>query len=133
MLSACTIGADSVVIWLHGLGDTAQGWYGAMGSLGLPDTTKFILPTAATCPISINAGMPMPGWTDIYGLDANSPEDASGFEDSRNRIDRIIEAELNAGVSPDRIAVCGFSQGGALALHVVLRSKLSLGVGQARH
>lgn len=50
----------NVVIWFHGLGDTADGWAGSMPSLGIPDT-KFILPTATTRPISLNFGMAMPG------------------------------------------------------------------------
>lgn len=35
----------NVVVWLHGLGDTADGWASSMPQLGLKDT-KFILPTA---------------------------------------------------------------------------------------
>ena len=60
---------SSVVVWLHGLGDSAMGWYQAMPALGL-EGTKFILPTAPQQPITVNGGMPMPGWTDIYGLEA---------------------------------------------------------------
>ena len=37
----------NVVVWLHGLGDTADGWSGSMPALGVADT-KFILPTADT-------------------------------------------------------------------------------------
>lgn len=47
---------DNVVVWLHGLGDTADGWASLMPGLGLKDT-KFILPTANSRPISINNGM----------------------------------------------------------------------------
>ncbi len=36
---------SKVVLWFHGLGDTADGWASMMPSLGIPDT-KFILPTA---------------------------------------------------------------------------------------
>lgn len=52
---------SNVVIWLHGLGDTADGWASMMPSLGLDDT-KFIVPTAKSQRISINMGMSMPGW-----------------------------------------------------------------------
>jgi hypothetical protein len=51
---------SNVVIWMHGLGDTADGWASLMPSLGIHDT-KFVLPTATNRPISINGGMPMPG------------------------------------------------------------------------
>lgn len=137
----------NVVIWMHGLGDTADGWASMMPSLGIVET-KFVLPTAKNRPISLNMGMPMPGmkskivyyidielvppppilgWTDIRGLDPNSPEDVAGFAESGDRINNIIQAEVDKGIAPERIVVAGFSQGGALALHVALRSAHSLG------
>lgn len=51
---------SNVVIWMHGLGDTADGWASMMPSLGITDT-KFIVPTAKSRSITINRGMPMPG------------------------------------------------------------------------
>lgn len=43
------------------------------------------------------------------------------------RIDDIINKQgIQAGVKPSRVAVGGFSLGGALALHVILRSKHKL-------
>jgi hypothetical protein len=51
---------SNVVIWMHGLGDTADGWAQSMPSLNVPNT-KFILPTANSIPISINMGHSMPG------------------------------------------------------------------------
>lgn len=116
----------NVLVWMHGLGDTADGWASLMPSFGLKDT-KFILPTANTRPISLNGGMKMPGWSDIYGLDMQSAEDEKGFVDSASRIDEIIQTEVDKGVSSRNIIIGGFSQGGALALHVSLRSKHSLG------
>lgn len=50
----------NVVVWLHGLGDTADGWASMMPELRL-ENTKFILPTAKSRPIALNGGMPMPG------------------------------------------------------------------------
>lgn len=82
--------------------------------------TKYVLPTAPNRPISLNRGMKMPGWSDIRGLDARTPEDKVGFEESRARIERIIAEELSAGIAPNKIVVAGFSQGGALALHTVI-------------
>ncbi|CAN0546768.1 unnamed protein product [Ectocarpus sp. 12 AP-2014] len=65
----------NVVVWLHGLGDTAAGWASMMPQLKL-SSTKFILPTADTRPITLNGGYEMPGWSDIFGLQEDSPEDA---------------------------------------------------------
>lgn len=92
-----------------------------MPELGLDDT-KFILPTADTRPISLNMGMPMPGWSDIYGLDHDAQEDKDGFTHSAERVNRLIQNEVdNNGVDGSKIVIGGFSQGGALALHVALR------------
>lgn len=80
-----------------------------MPSLGL-EKTKFILPTAPVRPISLNGGMSMPGWSDIYGLDDRAAEDRSGFDLSVERINKMIQAELDQGIDPKRIVVGGFSQ-----------------------
>lgn len=79
---------SNVLVFLHGLGDTADGWASMMPSLDIKDT-KFILPTADSRPIAINRGMAMPGWSNIFGLDSASPEDKEGFDSSTNRM-RIL-------------------------------------------
>jgi predicted esterase len=38
-----------------------------------------------------------------------------------------VQKEIDAGVAPSQIVVAGFSQGGAVALHTVLRSPHALG------
>lgn len=111
---------DSVVIWLHGLGDTAMGWAPAMPSLGL-ERSKFVIPTAVSRGITLNGGMEMPGWFDIFGLSPTSPEDERGFAESSARVCALVEREIAHGIPANRIIVAGFSQGGALALHVTLR------------
>ena len=70
--------------------------------------------------------MSMPGWSDIYGLGQADPEDPVGFQESSARVQTIIDGEVAAGIPSERIAVCGFSQGGALALHFSLRSDMKL-------
>jgi len=117
---------DSVIVFLHGLGDTAQGWSFLPQQLGLA-RTKFILPTAPTTPITINGGMPMPGWSDIRGLSGDAPEDRRGFDASAARVRDIIQAEVDAGIPPARIILGGFSQGGAVALHTGMRLSTTLG------
>lgn len=91
-----------VVIWLHGLGDTADGWASLMPEFGL-EHTKFILPTAPKRPISLNGGMLMNGWSDIYGLSSSDREDESGFVESRERIHGIVKAEVDAGIEPSKV------------------------------
>lgn len=111
---------SKVVFWFHGLGDTADGWASLMPMLAVPDT-KFILPTAPRRSITLNGGMGMNGWSDIIGLDADSPEDRVGFDESAARVKALIDQELAKGISSNKILIGGFSQGGALALHISLR------------
>jgi predicted esterase len=116
----------NVVIWMHGLGDTADGWAALMPTLGLRET-KFILPTATNRPIAINGNMLMPGWSDIYGLDDRVNEDKVGFDESKVRVEKIVQTEIDNGIESKRIVIAGFSQGGALAFHTALRSPHSIG------
>ena len=62
--------ATSSVIFLHGLGDTAEGWQEIAELLqrSLPDT-RWVLPTAPSRPVTINQGMEMPAWYDIVSLE----------------------------------------------------------------
>lgn len=117
---------ENVVFFFHGLGDTADGWARAMPDLAL-ENTKFILPTAPSRPISLNGGYSMPGWSDIFGLDESAKEDRKGFDESSERINSLIQMELDKNINPSKIVLAGFSQGGALALHTALRSQHTLG------
>ncbi|KAJ1437657.1 lysophospholipase-like protein II [Ochromonadaceae sp. CCMP2298] len=118
---------SGLLIFLHGLGDTADGWASLMPSLGLKDT-KIVLPTADTIPISLNGGMPMPGWSDIYGLSDTDKEDEAGFNASAARVMAIVQQEIDSGkVLPSKVVLAGFSQGGAVALHTSMRCPLALG------
>ena len=116
---------QSSIVWLHGLGDSGEGWAGAFDPKKFP-STKMIFPTAPSRPITLNGGFPMPGWFDINGLDESSPEDRAGFAEAKARIEGIIQGEIQAGVPADKIVLGGFSQGGAVTLHVVLRSSTKI-------
>ncbi|HZV63058.1 MAG TPA: alpha/beta fold hydrolase [Methylophilaceae bacterium] len=111
---------DSTVIWLHGLGANGYDFEPVVQALNLP-ATRFVLPHAPTRPITINNGYSMPGWYDLYGLEAGSPQDESGIREAQNRIEAFIENEVARGIEPRRIVLAGFSQGGAIALHTALR------------
>lgn len=111
---------ESAVIWLHGLGADGYDFKPVVEMLGLP-TTRFILPHAPERPVTLNHGYSMPAWYDIFGLEASSRQDEAGIEASRLQIEDLIARELSRGVPAERIALAGFSQGGALALHTALR------------
>jgi predicted esterase len=69
----------------------------------------------------------MTGWFDITTLDDRGAEDKPGFEQSKARIDAMIQGEIQAGIPPERIVLGGFSQGGAVTLYTLLRSPVKIG------
>jgi len=119
----------ALVFLMHGLGDTAAGWsdVAQMLSPALPHA-RFVLPTAATQPVSLNGGMPMPSWYDIHSLESIAGrEDPTGLARSLAYVEGLVRAEMEASEVPAaRVVVAGFSQGGAVALGM-LRSDLALG------
>ena len=60
-------------------------------------------------------------------MDSDSREDKAGFDLSAIRVNKLIQYEIDKGILPNNIIIGGFSQGGALALHVSLRSTYKLG------
>jgi len=118
----------ATVIWLHGLGDTGEGWCSICRDVfrGM-SWVKFVFPTAPVRPVTLNMGMPMPSWFDIHGLSEAAQQDSAGIEASRAEVQRMLEAEVAAGINPARIVLAGFSQGGALALYTALRQGRRVG------
>ncbi|TDH70674.1 hypothetical protein CCR75_002919 [Bremia lactucae] len=118
----------AAVVFLHGLGDTGQGWSDAMTMLAkdLPHV-KFVLPTASSMPVSLNMGMRMPAWYDIKSLSHVNADNADGIDASRDRIMAIIQQEVAEGIPLSRIVLGGFSQGAALSLFSGYQSKTVLG------
>jgi lysophospholipase-2 len=118
----------ALMVICHGLGDSAEGFSDVAEQLAsqMP-YFKFILPTAPTQPVTMNMGMPMPSWYDITGLDERSNENCKGIEDSRARIEGILEKEHAAtGLPYSRMVLAGFSQGGALSLFTGLQLEQAL-------
>ena len=116
--------ADASIIWLHGLGADASDFLAITDQLGLPanHTVKFIFPRAPQRKITINQGLEMPGWYDIYSLQFVVREDDAGIIESSTRIKAIINHEIQqCGILPKRIILAGFSQGAAISLHTGLR------------
>ncbi|RMZ81488.1 hypothetical protein DV738_g2234, partial [Chaetothyriales sp. CBS 135597] len=107
---------SATVIVAHGLGDRvslAENWR----RRGKFDEVKFIFPNAPVIPITLNGGLPMPGWYDIGSLgNLNAQEDESGILRSRDVFTKLIEDEVAGGIPSHRIVLGGFSQGGAMSL-----------------
>ncbi len=118
--------ADSAVIWLHGLGASGHDFEPAVPLLGLSQFTRFIFPHAPEIPVTVNGGMVMPAWYDIEHMDIERTIDVAGIQQSSDRVDRIIESQIEVGIPASRIFLVGFSQGGAVALYAGVRSKAPL-------
>ncbi len=117
----------NTVIWLHGLGASGHDFEPVVPLLGCPNT-RFVFPHAPEMPVTINMGMVMPAWYDIKTLDWNAPdrEDEVSIRANAELVTRLVAEEVSMGVPYRRIVLAGFSQGGALALHIGLRLKQRL-------
>lgn len=114
--------ATGAVIWMHGLGADGHDFPPIVPLLGLEELpVRFVFPHAPVRPVTLNGGMPMRAWYDILGMELGSRQDEAGILDSDQRIRALIEREGRRGVTPERIVLAGFSQGGAIALHLGLR------------
>lgn len=111
------------VIWLHGLGADGHDFEPIVPELRLPETLplRFVFPHAPVRPVTLNGGMPMRAWFDLFSLDKSGPQDETGIRASAESLVALIEREHDRGIPYDRIVVAGFSQGGAIALHAALR------------
>ena len=114
---------DAVVIWMHGLGDDGRGWSEVVPALQLPDRlrVRFLFPHAPVMPVSINQGLRMRAWYDVRAANITERADVDGVRRSQAHVEALIEREASRGISPARIVLAGFSQGGAIALFAGLR------------
>ena len=116
------------VIWMHGLGADGHDFEPIVPFLGLPTGTavRFIFPHALRRPITINGGMVMRAWYDIIEISTSRGQDEAGIKHSADLIQALIDHEIERGIPASKIVLAGFSQGGAMALHVGLRYPQSL-------
>ncbi len=115
--------ATATVIWMHGLGATGHDFPPVVPELGLPPGhgIRFIFPHAPSIPVTVNGGMVMPAWYDILAMDFDRRVDEEGVRRSADQIQALVENEVAEGIPAHRIVLAGFSQGGAIALHLGLR------------
>jgi predicted esterase len=67
-------------------------------------------------PVSVNGGMKMPSWYDIFGFDKLTKMDKEGIERTRDQLTDLIDQEHKEGIPYHRIVVGGFSQGSSSAV-----------------
>jgi phospholipase/carboxylesterase len=112
---------DAAVIWMHGLGADGHDFEPIVPELALRLPVRFVFPHAPVQAVTINRGARMRAWYDVYGLEGVRREDAAGVRASQQLIEALITRERARGIAPARLALAGFSQGGAMALHTALR------------
>jgi phospholipase/carboxylesterase len=111
------------IIWMHGLGADGHDFEPLVPQLlehGMP-ALRFVFPHAPVRPVTINNGYAMRAWYDIIGIDRRSAEDFKGIGESADSIGGLVHREHARGITSDRILLAGFSQGGAMALHLATR------------
>lgn len=123
------------LIWLHGLGDSSEGFYEYFMH---PKSPVYIgcrvrLLQAPLRPVTINSGMPFNSWYDIKAFDKVSGNEEDLYsvkevKESAEIIDREVASEASywkshqSAVHPyHRIYVGGFSQGCAMSLYYGLQ------------
>ncbi|KAH7659883.1 Lysophospholipase protein [Dioscorea alata] len=125
--------APSFVLWLHGRGDSGPANEHISTYFSSPEfkNTRWSFPSAPHMPVTCNYGIVMPSWFDVYELpiSAESPKDEKGVLKAVENVHAMIDKEVAAGTNSQNIFVCGFSQGGALALASVLLYPKTLGGG----
>lgn len=111
--------ADACVIWLHGLGADRSDFEPVARMLQpqLP-STRFILPQAPTQAVTINGGYAMPSWYDILAISPGKRSiNSEQLESATQQLIGLMEQQRDSGISPKRLFLAGFSQGGAVVLH----------------
>lgn len=123
----------SFILWLHGLGDSGPANEPIKSLFTSPEfnSTTWSFPSAPHNRVTCNYGMVMPSWFDIpeIPVTAHSPNDEASVLKAVTNVHAMIDKEIAAGMSPENIFICGFSQGGALTLASVLLYPKTLGGG----
>ena len=108
---------QAAVIWLHGLGADGHDFEPIVPELELAQPVRFVFPNAPVRPVTINNGMRMRAWYDIFQF-GGGREDEQGLRASQKLVDEMIRAQ---DLPPEKIVLAGFSQGGAIVLQAGLR------------
>lgn len=117
------------VIWLHGLGADGYNFLSIVPELKLPESLgiRFIFPHAPVMPVTINQGLAMRAWFDIYELSLQAKIDEKGIMQSVKSVQALIIKENAKGILSSHIFLAGFSQGAVVALTTGLLHSERLG------
>jgi predicted esterase len=130
------------VVFLHGLGDSSEGFvpffeflFGNDPSQMDPDgsfaNVRVRLPDAPVIPVTVNQGMRMKAWYDVYSIGADRSMDdridTEGLEQNRQFITEVLREEAELVGGSHNVLLGGFSQGGVLASFAGLQHDQPLG------
>lgn len=126
--------ANAAVIFVHGLGDSGDGWSWLPQLVRQTNLVKshaevnYIFPNAPMLPITANGGMTMPGWFDIYDFGPGAKQDVEGFLKSCEVIKLLVKDQIEKhNIPSERIILGGFSQGSALSMAVLSLLDVKIG------
>ena len=77
------------VIWMHGLGADGSDFASVVPMLQLASSVRFIFPHAPIQPVTVNGGMQMRAWYDIYEMSLERKVDQVGVAESATSYSRI--------------------------------------------
>lgn len=119
---------DAAIIWLHGLGSDGHDFESLVPAMSLsPDLkVRFVFPHAPKRPVTVNGGMVMRAWYDIYEMTLDRKVDMANIDESCCQVADLIQDQIDKGIAPSRIIVAGFSQGGVIAYQTALRTQHTL-------
>ena len=103
------------IIWLHGLGDSAEGFLPIFEERDILPDCKVVLLTAPKQPVTLNGGYVMNSWYDIERIGRNTVHPQATV--SAQRISKVIDEERKL---TENVILGGFSQGGAMSLYTGL-------------
>lgn len=108
LIPAADPASKDLLIVLHGLGDSMDGWRWLPDQLRLP-WLNYLLVDA---PDDYYGGF---SWYDLYG------DSGTGIRRSRELLTRLLDAQRAAGFASERTALLGFSQGCLMTFDVGFR------------
>ncbi|XP_005998463.1 lysophospholipase-like protein 1 [Latimeria chalumnae] len=113
------------LIFLHGSGDTGQGVRSWIRDILKKELVfqhiKVIYPTAPSRPYTPMKGALSNVWFDRYKISNDCPEHLESIDSMSQILSSLVDEEVKAGISKDKIIIGGFSMGGAMAMHLAYR------------
>ena len=116
------------VIWLHGLGADGHDFEAIVPELNLPadKPIRFVFPHAPKRAVTINGGMVMRAWFDMFMGERSIEGNADHIRESQTLLTQYIDQQCAEGFDRQQIILAGFSQGGAIVLQAGLRTESSV-------